>query len=123
MTDPSGTDADPVPLRITFSETAEAEVENAYLWLQRFGFETAEKWLSGLNHLLEEEAALLASVQVRRQRAPDSPNDRELFILIYRTGRRRSSPWHVVYEIVDQDDDGQLDTLRVVRVRHAARQE
>ena len=70
---------------------------------------------------LDEEAALLSSVSLRRMRAPDAPVDRELFHLLYRTGGRRGSPWHIVYELVDADGDGRTDILRVVRVRHAAR--
>ena len=64
MSDSNGADAEPIPLRITFSEPAEAEVERAYLWLQSINFETAEKWLSGLTHVLEEETALLAAVHL-----------------------------------------------------------
>lgn len=109
------------PLRITYTEPAEAEVADAYAWLQTFGFDVAEMWLAGLTETLEREAALLAVVSLRRPLAPDAPEGRELFLLLYRTSGRRGSPWHVVYELVDQDGLGRADTLRVVRVRHAAR--
>ncbi len=108
-------------LRITYTEPAEAEVADGYAWLQTFGLDVAEKWLSGLAAALEKEAALLAAVSVRRALAPDAPPGRELFVLLYRTSGRRSSPWHIAYEQVDEDGDGTMDTLRVVRVRHAAR--
>src|SRR4051794_25991541 len=109
------------PLRLTYSEPAEAELAAAYSWLTTFGFEVAENWLNGLTEVLEREAALLSAVSLRRQRAPDAPEGRDLYILLYRTGARRGSPWHVVYELRDEDGDGQDDTLCVVRIRHAAR--
>ncbi len=28
--------------------------------------------------------------------------------------------WHIGYELLDSDQDGMTDTLRVVRIRHAA---
>ncbi len=115
------TDKPTEPLRVTYTEPAEAEVADAYAWLQTFGLDVAEKWLSGLTAALEEEAALLAAVSIRRALAPDAPPGRELFLLLYRTSGRRSSPWHIAYEQVDEHGDGTMDTLRVVRVHHAAR--
>ena len=112
-----------LPLRIAYTEPAEAEVADAYAWLQTFGFEVAEKWLTGLTAALEREAGLLAAVSLRRPLAPDAPEGRELFLLLYRTSGRRGSPWHLAYELVDEDGDGKTDTLRVVRVRHATRAE
>jgi len=111
------------PLRVTYTEPAEAEIADAYAWLQTFGFDVAEKWLSGLAITLEREAALLAAVSLRRALAPDAPMGREVFLLLYRTSGRRGSPWHIAYELIDEDGDSKADTLRVVRVRHAARRE
>src|SRR5688572_29731601 len=62
-----------LPLRIAYTEPAEAELSEAYVWLQTFGPEVAGKWLTGLVEALENEAALLAAVPLRRQRAPDAP--------------------------------------------------
>jgi plasmid stabilization system protein ParE len=112
-----------LPLRVTYTEPAEAEIAGAYEWLQTFGLDAAEKWLDGLSDALQKEAALLAAVSLRRPLAPDAPEGRELFLLLYRTGGRRGSPWHIAYELVDEDGDGKTDTLRVARVRHAARGE
>ena len=110
------------PLRVLFTEPAEAEVADAYQWLQTFGFDVAEEWLAGLTATLTREAELLGAVSLRRSLAPDAPPGRELFLLLYRTsGRRGSSPWHVAYDLLDEDGDGVTVTLRVVRVRHAAR--
>jgi plasmid stabilization system protein ParE len=107
-------------LRVTYSEPAEAELEAAYSWLCTFGFEVAERWLEGLSAAIKREAELLGAVTLRRQRAPDAPEGRALFVLLYRTGVRRGSPWHIVYELRDEDGDGREDTFCVVRVRHAA---
>lgn len=112
-----------LPLRLAYSEAAEGELAKAYAWLQTFGVEVAERWLAGLAETLEREAALLAAVSLRRPRAPDSPEGRDLFVLLYRTRGGRGSAWHLVYEVSDADGDGSADTLVVLRVRHAARGE
>ena len=104
-----------------YTETAEAEIDDAYVWLQKFDLDTAEKWPIGLTAVLESEARTIAAVSLRRQRAPDTPVGMELFLLLYRTGGRRGSPWHIVYELLDDDGDGKIDKLCVIRVRHAAR--
>jgi len=120
MTEDGEANGETLPLRIEFTLVAEAEVDDAYLWLQKFGFKTAENWLGGLTAKLENEADLISTVSLRRQRAPDAPNGRELFLLLYRASGSGSSPWHIVYELLDKDLDGKPDTLCVVRVRHAA---
>ena len=112
-----------LPLRLVYTEFAEAELADVYVWLKKFGAEVAEQWLDGLMEKLDREAALLGAVSLRRQRAPDAPEGRDLFLLLYRTGGRQGSPWHVVYELQDADGDGDVDTLCVVRVRHAAAQD
>lgn len=109
------------PLAVTYSEIAEAELDDAYQWMLSFGFDVGERWLTGLTELLSGEAMHLASFPFQRPLAPESSPERPLFILRYRTGRRGSSAWQVVYELVDEDEDGMTDTLRVVRIRHASR--
>ena len=109
-----------MPLRVTYTEPAEAEVAEAYEWLQGIGLDAAERWLGGLTKAVQEEADRQSAVSLRRPVAADSPEGRPLSLLLYRTSGRRSSAWHVGYELVDEDADGQPDTLRVVRVRHAA---
>ncbi|MDQ2688311.1 MAG: type II toxin-antitoxin system RelE/ParE family toxin [Armatimonadota bacterium] len=114
---------DSIPLRIVYTEPAEAELAEAYEWLLTFGLDVAEKWLDGLTKTLERESALLAAVSLRRPLAPNAPEGRELFLLLYRTSGRRGSPWHIAYDLLDEDDDGKTDTLRIVRIRHAVRGE
>jgi hypothetical protein len=108
-------------LEVEYTEPAEAELDAAYEWLRSIDLEVAEKWLTGLTNAIAREAALLTSVAFRRPRAPDPVQGRDLYVMLYRTAGRRSSPWHVVYELADADEDGETDTLRVIRIRHAAR--
>lgn len=68
-------------------------------------------------------AALLTVVPLRCTLAQTAPDGREMFLLLYRTSGRRGSPWHIAYELLDEDEDGRIDTLRVTRVRHAAQGE
>src|ERR1051325_1431396 len=110
-----------LPLRLIYTEPAEGELTAAYRWMSTFGAEVGERWLDGLTEALAREAQLVATVRLRRQRAPDAPEGRDLFVLLFRTGGRRGSPWHVVYELRDEDGDGRQETLCVVRIRHGAR--
>ena len=109
------------PLQISYSEPAEAQLSAAYEWMKQFGFEVAEQWLSRLTTSVEHEASLLSSVDFVRPAVPRSPSGRTYHSLVFRTGKRGSSPWHIVYELVDRDEDGEIDTLEVVSVLHAAR--
>jgi hypothetical protein len=108
-------------IKTVVTEVAEAEIDEAYRWLLSLDFTTAERWLFGLTQTLEQEAALLSATRLRRPVAPDSAPDRPLFVLLYRSGGRKSSPWHLLYELADEDFDGKIDTLLLVRVRHAKR--
>src|SRR5688500_17883005 len=108
-------------MRVSYSEPAEAELEQAYLWLQSFGFDTAERWLVGLQQALEDEADLISSVALRRPLAPDAPEGRDLYLLLYRPTRRSGTPWHIVYELVDEDGDGAVEDLLVMTTSRAGR--
>lgn len=123
MSDPQTMTEDDLPLRVIYTEPAEAELADSYDWLLNFGLDVAEKYLVGLTEALEREAALLTVVPLRCTLAQTAPDGREMFLLLYRTSGRRGSPWHIAYELLDEDEDARIDTLRVTRVRHAARGE
>jgi plasmid stabilization system protein ParE len=107
---------------VEYTETAEADLAEAYEWMRSFGLDVAEGWLAGLTRTLDTEAELMAGGVFRRRLLPDTSAfpGRTVYELLYRTGGRRGSPWHVGYELIDCDSDGVTDTLRVVRIRHAA---
>ena len=90
--------------------------------MARFGFSTAERWLSGVQALLQRECELHVTFSMRPSLATEHFPGREVFVLRYTSGGRRGgSPWRLLYELADADNDGQIDTLRLVGVRHAAR--
>ena len=68
---------------------------------------------------LEQEAELAAATTLRRPRPSDVPESREGHNLLFRSGGRTGSPWHILYEVRDDDGDGSPDTLCVFRIRHA----
>lgn len=105
-------------LPVVFMEPAEADIERAYQWMLTFGFDVAERWLDGLQQVIEREAGLQAALPIRRPISPDSPPGRPLLTLLYRTAGRGSSTWHILFEIAAADNDGEA-SLRVVRIRHA----
>jgi plasmid stabilization system protein ParE len=106
---------------VIYSEVAEAQVDDAYEWLSRFDFDAAERWLNGFTAAVIREAEMtLGVIPSRRSVAFESVEfARTVYSFNYRTSRA-GSPWRVLYELLDEDGDGRLDTLRVVRVRHAA---
>lgn len=122
MNDPSSGDEPARHIRVIYSEVAEADIAEAYEWLLRFGFGTAERWLARLEAELEKEASYVGAARLSRPISPDSPPDRDFYLLLMRSGSRRSSAWWITYELQDLDEDGLIDTLRVIRIRHASRQ-
>ena len=111
-------------LHVEFTETAEAELTEAYQWLWKFGYDTAERWLNGIVGAIEGEARNLASPIIFR-RAPITQGnpypDRVIYTFLYRPNRRGTA-WKVYYELRDEDADGIFDTLRIMKVRHASAQ-
>jgi len=110
-------DTFPPSLRLMYSEVGEAELEAAYRFRLRYGYQAAEQWLGGLQILLQRECELQAILPVRRAPLIEFP-DRNVYVLQYVT--RGGSPWRVLCELKDADGDGETDTLFIVGVRHAA---
>jgi plasmid stabilization system protein ParE len=104
---------------IEYTEPAEAEIARAWEWMTGFGLTAAERWLDALEALLQQEAAHLA-VGLRRkpERRASAP---DVFSILLQTGGRSSSAWHVQYELRDTDGNGEEDTMRILRIRHARR--
>lgn len=127
--DGSGEPARPgTPLWVEYTDKAEAQIDEAYRWLLALpmsgegGLAIAERWLSGLQRIVEEEAALQGGPFVlERGQSDNSSHNRPRYVLRYRTAGKRSSLWEVIYELLDTDEDAVMDTLRVVALFHAAR--
>ena len=111
-------------LKYVLSEVAEAHLEEGYQWwieLPVGGLADAERWMKTVLDFLEEEADFLSRVDFRREIAPESWPQRLRYAVICRTGKRKQgSPWRILYEIIDDNDDGVRDTLRVISIKHAA---
>jgi plasmid stabilization system protein ParE len=72
---------EPAPNRVRYAESAEADIEEAYRWLTGYSFETAERWLAGLQAALERESAPRPNSGARaaghkRREALAKPGDR-----------------------------------------------
>lgn len=111
-----------MPLVVEFTEVGEAELDSATAFMVRFGADVAERWISNPLAVIDREADLLSLMEIRRPAPP--PSERvvglDLRTLLYQT--LGGSAWHIFFTLDDMDDDGVRDTLRVHRVRHAARQ-
>jgi plasmid stabilization system protein ParE len=107
--------------RVVFTEAADAQLREAFLWLSGWSLPGAERWLRGLQAELEREARDVALIPGRRNVAPENDHfpGRDVFVLIFRV-RRGASAWRVLYDLPDLDGDSKPDTLRVLRVRHGA---
>jgi len=111
----------PTPYSIRYADSADAEIEAAYGWIVSHDFAAAERWLAGLHTALLQRAGDHAALPGRRYVAPDAANfpGRDLRVLRYQT--HGGSIWRVLYELRDDDNDGNLDTLLVAYVRSASR--
>jgi plasmid stabilization system protein ParE len=106
---------------IRFSEAAEADIEATYNWIGSRDFAAAERWLAGLQDALAQRAADHAALPGRRYVAADAANfpGRDMRVLRYQT--RGGSTWRVLYELRDEDGDGDSYSLVVAYVRSASR--
>lgn len=96
------------------SDVADAEIGNAYLRLSQWNFEFAGRWLEGLYRKI----ATLDTFPLSHPRAPESDTlGREARCLLYRKGK---VVYRILFTLVDADDDGEAETVRVLRVRHGS---
>ena len=117
--DPPGGD-EPRLHAVRLSEPAEAEIEAAYLRLMgATSLEFADRWQDGLFRAVNDPSLFPMSHQaVPGTEHPQSrmPTRR----MIYRQGRLI---YRVFFDVMDEDDDGQTDTVVVQHVRHGAQQD
>ena len=92
------------------SETAEAEAEEAYLWLNRLSPKFAGRWYDGLL----DAVATLDTFPNRCPLAPENDDfpDSEVRQLIYRNGR---TIYRILFCVIEPN------LVRVLHIRHSAR--
>jgi plasmid stabilization system protein ParE len=100
---------------VRLAEPAEIEIEAAYLGRMRFGQSVADRWYAGLARALES----LSELPHRHPRAPESDvMGAAVRQMIYGRGR---SAYRVLYRVFEPEQ-GTSGLVRVLHVRHAARQ-
>jgi len=94
--------------QVIVQPSAQAEMENAYLWIRRRSAARAARWFNRLADAIES----LAENPERYPLAPESEAfNREIRQMLY--GKRRGV-YRVLYTIVE-------DTVSVLYIRHGAR--
>src|SRR5437660_12710683 len=112
----SENEAGNLPLyEVRLSEPAEIEIEAAYLGRMRFGQPAADRWYAGLARALES----LSQLPRRCPVAPESDVlGGEVRQMIYGQGR---GAYRVLYRVLEPEE-GSPGIVRILHVRHAARQ-
>ena len=96
------------------SDTAQAEIDAVFLHLSAYDPNFAGRWLEGLTQAIES----LEILPRRHEKISMKGNEgRETRRMLYRNGR---TAHRVVFMLVDNDDDGEEETVRVLQVRSAA---
>ncbi len=96
------------------SDVADAEIESAYLQLSRWNLEFAGRWVEGLYRRLDT----LITFPLSHPRAEESDIlGREARCLLYRKGK---VVYRILFALLDTDEDGEDDMVRVLRVLHGA---
>lgn len=109
-------------LRIEITEPAEAQIDEAYRWLLLVAdYQAAEKWITAFTKAVENEAQMQATLPILRPAPSASDLIPGVDLRQLQVRSPGGSPWHVLYEFTDDDGDGETDTLKVHRVRHATR--
>jgi plasmid stabilization system protein ParE len=104
-----------VTFQVEVTDSADAEIEAAFLRLNEFNPDSAGRWLEGLLRAIEG----LAEFPRMHPIAPESEILRtEVRRMLY--GKKRSA-YRVLFTVIDADSDGAEDTVRVLFVRHSAR--
>jgi len=103
---------------VRLSEPAEAEVEAAYLHLMgATSFSFADRWQDGLFQVING----LSLFPLRHEAVQGTGNSQSSARrLVYRQGR---VVYRVLFDLVDEDDDGEWDTVVILHVRHGAQQD
>jgi plasmid stabilization system protein ParE len=100
-----------VTFRIEFTDAADMEVQDTFLWLLGRSPEQADRWQAGL----EQAVNSLTQFPGRCPLAPES----DAFAVPVR--QLLYGSYRVLFTLVDSDDDGAPDTVRILHVRHGAR--
>ncbi len=96
------------------SDVAQAEIEAAFLRLSAYDPEFAGRWLEGLARAIES----LETLPRRHERvSSEGSAGRETRRMLYRNGR---TVYRVIFTMIDADDDGEEETVRVLQVRSAS---
>ena len=99
---------------VEISDTADAEIDQAYFRLSARNPEFAGRWLDGIYRTI----GTLDVFPMRHSHAAESDVlGRETRRMIYRNGR---TIYRVLFTLVDADGDGEDDTVRVLRVLYGA---
>ena len=112
-------------LRIEFTEASEAHMSEAFRWLSSLPMidpHQAEKWADEIAATVEEEAELQATLPFNRPIDPNSSIDRPAYRVLHKKGKRRSAGWYITFELLDVDDDGVVDTFRVLGIKHSSQE-
>jgi plasmid stabilization system protein ParE len=100
-----------VTFRIEFTDVADMEVQDVFLWLLGRSPEQAGRWQAGLERAVDS----LGQFPTRCPLAPESGAfDVPVRQLLY-------GSYRILFTLADADDDGTLDTVRILHVRHGAR--
>lgn len=100
---------------VRLSEPAEAEIEAAYLHLMgATSFSFADRWQDGLFQVTNG----LSLFPLRHEAVQGSDKSQSSARrLVYRQGR---VVYRVLFDLVDEDDDGEMETVVILHVRHGA---
>ncbi len=99
---------------VEISDGAQAEADAAFLRHTAYDPNFAGRWLEGLTRAI----ASLDTFPRRHERVTaEGVGSRETRRLLYRQGR---TVYRIIFTLVDTDDDGEDDTVRVLQIRPAA---
>jgi plasmid stabilization system protein ParE len=100
-----------VTFLIEFTDVADMEVQDTFLWLLGRSPDYADRWQAGL----EASVNSLSEFPTRCPLAPESDRfEVEVRQQLY-------GPYRILFTLVDTDHDGAADTVRILHVRHGAR--
>lgn len=97
--------------RVEFTDVAEKEVQDILFWILGQSPEWAGKWQCGLESAIH-------SLTEFPGRCPRAPEDTQFAVTVRQL---LYGSYRILFTLVDSDGDSEVDTVRILHVRHGAR--
>jgi plasmid stabilization system protein ParE len=96
---------------VEVTDVADMETQEIFLWMVGHSPENAGRWINGLDQAIDS----LSTFPTRCPLAPENDT------FVEEVRQHLYGRYRILFTLLDVDDDGVPDTVRILHVRHGAR--